>query len=274
MYNSQIKIEKNILFRFLICIIFVCVLGHAQVERWVYRFNGPANHDDEAIALIHSVDGNIYAAGYSSGNSTDSDFTVVSLTPGGGERWVYRYNGPGDSLDIARAIVCDSGGNLYVAGSSYGSNGNADFVIISLAPNGNERWVYRYNGPGNGHDIGASIACGVNGNIYAAGTSFGTSTENDFTVISVDTTGAEKWVYRYDWASGDDGAYAIAYGIDDNLYVAGYNYMFITVKVFTVISIDTAGSERWIYRTQGTGVVDESAYSVVYGHDDDIYAAG
>jgi len=118
MYDSQIKIEKNILFRFLIGIIFVCVLSHAQVERWVYQFDGGVNENDEAIALIHSVDGNIYAVGYSSGNGTDSDFTVVSLTPGGVERWVYRYNGPGDSLDIARAIVCDPDGNLYVAGSS------------------------------------------------------------------------------------------------------------------------------------------------------------
>ena len=272
MCDGQIKIEKNILLRFLGCIIFVCVLGHAQVERWVYRFNGPANHDDEAIALIHSVDGNIYAVGYSSGNSTDSDFTVVSLTPGGGERWVYRYNGPGDSLDIARAIVCDPNGNLYVAGSSYDNNNDA--IIISLTPNGVERWVYRYNGSGNGDDITNSIVLGLDGNLYAAGVSYGTGTEDDFVIVSVDTAGNERWVYRYDWTGGGDGAYTLVYGADNNIYAAGYSYHFVSWFVFTVVSIDSAGAERWIYHTQGTGVVDESAYSVVYGQDDDIYAVG
>ena len=257
----------------LVGIIFVCVLSHAQVERWVYQFDGGVNGNDEAIALIHSVDGNIYAAGYSSGNGTDSDFTVVSLTSGGVERWVYRYNGPGDSLDIARAIVCDPDGNLYVAGSSYNNNNN-DVIIISLAPDGAERWVYRYNGTGNGDDIANSIVLGLDGNLYAAGVSYEAGTEDDFLIISVDTTGNERWVYTYDWTGGGDGAYALAYGADHNLYAAGYSYHFVVIHVFTVISIDTAGSERWLFRTQGTGVVDEAVQSIVSGLDGNIYAAG
>jgi len=176
--------------------------------------------------------------------------------------------------------AADPDGNLYVAGSSYNNNNN-DVIIISLAPDGAERWVYRYNGTGNGDDIANSIVLGLDGNLYAAGVSYEAGTEDDFLIISVDTAGNERWVYTYDWTgggdgayTGGDGAYTLVYGADHNLYAAGYSYHFVVIHVFTVISIDTAGSERWLFRTQGTGVVDEAVQSIVSGLDGNIYAAG
>lgn len=273
MYDSQIKIGKNILFRFLVCIIFVCVLGHAQIERWVYQFDGGVNGNDEAKAIIQGTDGNIYATGYGHILGNGGDVVVISLTPAaGGERWVYTYNGPGDSMDVALGVACDQNGNLYVAGSSYSNNN--DLLIVSLTSDGVERWVYQYNGTGNGDDIANSIAVGLDGNVYAAGVSYGTGTGDDFVIVSVDTAGNERWVYTYDWTGGGDGAYALVYGADHNLYAAGYSYHFISWYVFTVVSIDSAGAERWIFRTQGTGVVDEAVQSIVYGLDGNIYAAG
>ncbi len=48
-----------------------------------------------------------------------------------------------------------------------------------------ERWVYRYNGPGSSYDWANSLVYGADGNIYAAGGSYGIGTYDDFTVISL-----------------------------------------------------------------------------------------
>lgn len=244
----------------------------AQVERWVYQYDGGINGSDEAKSIIEGQDGNIYAAGYGHLTGTGCDVVVVSLTPSGTERWVYTYNGPGNSTDKATAIACDSVGNIYITGSSYDNNNDA--IIISLTQGGVERWVYRYNGTGNGADITNAVTVGTDGNIYAGGTSFGSGTGDDCIVISVDSSGTERWVYRYDWTGGSDGANDLIYGFDYNIYAAGYSYHFATQRVFTVISIDTSGTERWTYHTQGTGVVNEAAYSIDYGSDNKIYSAG
>ena len=66
--------------------IFI-TLSYAQVERWVYTYNGPDNAEDEAYVVTYGDDGNIYAVGFTSGINTREDFTIVSLTPDGNERW-------------------------------------------------------------------------------------------------------------------------------------------------------------------------------------------
>jgi len=80
----------------------------------------------------------------------------------------------------------------------------------------------------------------------------------------------ERWIYRnYDFNWGT--AYSIAYGLDYNLYIAG-----VSDSAFTVVSIDTAGKERWVYTYNPFGYVGDyvKASSIVYGADGNIYACG
>jgi lipopolysaccharide export LptBFGC system permease protein LptF len=245
----------------------------SQVERWVYIYNGVGDSIDHAYAVEYGADGNIYAAGYSTGDGTDQDFTVISLTANGNERWVYTYNGQVSQADIAYDLVYGLDNNIYAVGTSSNTT-DKDITIISITADGIERWVYTYDGPLGQEDEAFSIVYGYDHNIYVAGRSTGTGTEYDFTIVSVDTAGIERWVYRYDRDTYFDGANSIAYGNDDNIYAAGYTYHWIPTQEFTIISVDTAGGQRWIKTIAGSGVVNETAFGIACGSDGNLYTVG
>jgi len=189
------------------------------------------------------------------------------------QRWVYRYNGSGNSMDWAYSIIYGSDGNLYVAGNTYESGSSNDFTIMSLTTNGTLRWIYRYNGPANGFDLSNSIVEGGDGNIYATGYSDGSGTSSDLVVISLTKTGQERWVYRYNNPSnwGDYG-YKIVYGNDENLYITGLSSNPATHWDLIVISLTSNGQERWIYKY--IGPQDDVGRDIVYGEDGNIYVVG
>jgi hypothetical protein len=239
-------------------------------ERWVYRYNGPEDGDDHANSIVAGWDGNLYAAGYSYLRGTGEDFTVVSLSSSGVERWVYRYNGPGNGDDHANSIVTGSDGNLYAAGYSYGSGTGYDLTVVSLEASGVERWVHGYNGAVDATDVANSVVAGSDGNLYAAGYSYG-----DFTLVSLDPSGVERWVYRYNAPGNVAGlANSIDFGLDNNLYAAGSTQASGGLHDFTVLSLTDSGVERWVYRESGPWGGADWANSVVMGSDGNVYGAG
>ena len=259
---------------FLLVFLYTGLL-HAQIERWIYRYNDPSDSIDSALSLVYGSDGNIYAAGVSTGIGTYDDFTVISLTTTGDTNWVYRYNGPGNSADAAYSIVYGSDGNIYAAGGSTGIGTYDDFTVISLTTAGEINWVYRYNGSGYFRDRAYSIVYGSDGNIYAAGMSSESGTGYGFVVISLTSSGDERWIYTYAATSYvGDHALSIVYGLDGNLYAAGTSVSDYTSFDLIVISLSTSGTERWVYGYSGISYGMDVAYSIIYGLDGNIYTTG
>jgi uncharacterized delta-60 repeat protein len=241
--------------------------------RWAYRYDTAGFTNGEALSLVAGADGNVYAAGWRADTLPGTDFMVVSLTGSGAERWVYRYDGPGNSSSCANSLIVGADGNVYAAGASADSGANLDFTIISLTPSGSERWTYRYNGPGNSSDGAYSLVAGAGGNIYAAGLSAGSF--DDFTVISLTSGGSERWVYRYNGPGNYvDEADELVVGADGNVYAAGVSTGSGSNPDFTVISLTPGGSERWVYRYDGPGNLEDYANSLAVGTDGNVYVAG
>jgi len=152
-------------------------------QLWVARYNGPANDSDWGEALALDPSGNVYVTGYSTGSGTDYDYATIKYDQNGNQRWVARYNGPANGEDRAVAMALDASGNVYVTGRSYGSGTGEDYAIIKYDTNGNELWVARYNGPGNGQDRAEALTVDVSGNVYVTGCSYGSGTDYDYATI-------------------------------------------------------------------------------------------
>ena len=139
------------------------------------------------------------------------------------ERWIHTYDGPAHLDETPPTTIIGGDGNVYCAGYGYGSGTGVDIVVLSVDPDGERRWVYRYDNDGN--DGANGIVYGSGDYLYIAGQSAGPPSETgDLVVICLDNAGCEQWVYRYNGPGNViDGAYDIHAGIDGNLYIAGYS---------------------------------------------------
>jgi len=91
----------------------------------------------------------------------------------------------------------------------------------------------------------------------------------------LDTSGIERWVYRYDGPGGGiDIATSIAVGSDGNLYAAGRSDGSGNYDDFTVASLTDSGTERWVFRYHGPGDSYNGANSIIEGPDSNLYVAG
>jgi PKD repeat protein len=192
-------------------------------ELWVARYNGPANMGDGAEFMTLDSSGNVYVIGRSEGIGTDNDYATIKYDPQGNELWVARYNGPENEFDYPKGIVTDSLGNVYVTGRE-NLDTNPNYATIAYNSSGDELWVARYDGPGNGNDHARDLTIDSFGNIYVTGDSVGSGTSADFATVAYDSNGTELWVMRYNGpGNGFDGGWAIATDSSGNVYVTGHD---------------------------------------------------
>ena len=151
------------------------------VQQWVARYNGPNNSWDFAYIVKADGSGNVYITGRSSGSGTGYDFATIKYNSSGVQQWAARYNGQGNSDDEAFSLALDQSGNIYVTGSTYYSI--QDFATVKYNSSGVQKWMQRYNGPGNSLDIASIVKVSSSGKVYVSGTSVGSGTMRDFATI-------------------------------------------------------------------------------------------
>lgn len=159
-------------------------------EIWSSRYDGPAGNTDMPYALEVSHDGSmVFATGSSTGQGTVEDYATVAYDAATGEElWVARYNGPDDLRDIAQGLgVAPDGSRVYVTGYSWGDDTAFDYTtVVYDATSGEEIWVDRYDGPGEGNDYGQALVVSPDGSrFFVTGSSTGEETY-DFLTIAYD----------------------------------------------------------------------------------------
>jgi uncharacterized delta-60 repeat protein len=187
---------------------------------WVARYSPPGTNANWAEDLILDEEGNVYVTGFVSGDRVD--MATIKYDTDGNLLWEALYRGPANGPNEAWRMALDRAGGVYVTGSSTGIDTDRDIATIRYDRDGNEVWVKRYNGPGNGPDVGFNIASDPQGNAYVVGWSQGIDTDLDIVTIKYDASGTQRWIQRYNGpGNGIDSGYFITLDTENNVYVSG-----------------------------------------------------
>lgn len=190
-------------------------------EIWKARYDGPAQDDDQAFAIV--LDSSfVYVTGRSQGGATGYDFATVKYAKTNGrEEWAMRTDASGE--DEATAAAADSSGNVFVTGFLTDTATGLDYCTIKYNDgngNGNEEWNIPYSGPGSGEDKATAIAVDSTG-VYVTGFVTGESSGADFVTIKYDNGGNIVWLATYN-GTGNGMDVPIAIVLDSSsVYVTG-----------------------------------------------------
>ncbi len=186
--------------------------------------------------------------------------------------WVSRYDGPANSIDIVHGIAVDPQGNSYVTGSSPGLGTSYDYATVKYDANGNQLWVARFNGIGNGSDFPAGIVIDSLGNAYVSGASFNGVTE-DIVTIKYDTNGNQVWLATFGTPFNNSVAYALAIDAASNIYVTGYSDFFEFTHTVT-IKYDTNGNQIWSSFYDGSFATSNAGRAITVDVNGNVYVTG
>ncbi len=242
---------------------------------WIKTYNGPVDSTDQACAIAVDNSGNVYVTGLSYGSGTYIDYATIKYYPNGDTAWVRRYDGPGDSIDVANAIAVDGSGNVYVTGWSFGSGTTYEYATIKYYSYGDTAWVRRYHGPGIYHNLALALAVDGSGNIYVTGYSSGSGTADDYATIKYYPNGDTAWVRRYNGpGNSNDHAKDIAIDGSGDVYVTGYSWGDETQNDFATVKYDSTGNEVWVKRYNGIRDWYDAAYAIAVDGSGNIYVTG
>jgi hypothetical protein len=179
-------------------------------------------------------------------------FNNTSGNPTG--EWPVRYNGPENGVDVPYDVTADASGNVYVTGSSLGSNGSSNYATVKYDSHGNQAWVARYDGPGAGNDTALKVTVDQVGNVYVTGKSSGIGTGEDLTTVKYDSNGNQTWVRRYNGpGNSDDSGNWVIVDHEGHVYVTGSTVGAGTDSDATTIKYDADGNQIWIRRFNDPG---------------------
>ncbi len=216
-----------------------------------------------SVTMAIDIHDNIVVAGDMETDNTGSNYAIVKYDKHGKKIWVQKYNGPGNGDDYVNAIAVDSSANVYVTGESYGGLSSSDYATIKYDKDGNEIWIKRYNGPGNGDDGGKSIAVDSLGDTFVTGYAYGGSDLYlDIATVKYSPQGNEEWVRIFCGEKGKGTGFeegqTVSIDNENNIYVTGYTSGYSTKCDIVTIKYDTQGNSIWRKQYNGLGSQDDS----------------
>ncbi|MBI1289456.1 MAG: hypothetical protein GC178_17960 [Flavobacteriales bacterium] len=278
--------------------LFLCLtvsLSNAQNFDWARSIGGLGL--DVGRAVTTDADGNVILVGSFSGSTQIAGTTLSGL--GGMESFVAKYTSDGNLLwaqvisgpdeDMARGVVTDQSGNIYVVGHftdtvvfaitptdtiAARSTGGQDVFVVKYSPDGTLLW--KVTGGGTGDDTATDIdQYRWSGKLFVSGGfqergKFGSSTVlssglTDAFLLKLDPDGNVHWV-RSGGGLEHDIAATVAAGNDGSIYIAGDFYESATMQGETLQAVgnsssdvflakfDDAGNMAWVRTCGGTNV--------------------
>jgi len=251
--------------------------GATGVELWRYVLNGIGSDHDVAYAVSLDPNGDVVAAGYSSGVSS-SNITVVKLD---GDTGALAWPAPvvvGTAYSQATDAAVDGAGDVLVAGIRYDVP-SSDFVVVKLSGvDGSEQWQHEVTGTGTGYGTGTAVLVDAADDVVAAGTIPNVATGGDFTVVKLaGASGSELWRAEVDGGTSSvpEIANAVRLGDAGQVIAAGTLAGPTGSADLAVVRLSAAtGARLGVHVVEGTANGDAEGFAIATGPDGRIATAG
>ena len=169
--------------------LFVAKYDSGGTAQWTRRFNGSADLEDRASALVALPGGGVAVTGIT--RNPAEQFVTIRYSPGGTGQWVAYYDAPGETEDLPCGIVRTSDGGLAVAGAS----GNRYIATVKYSAGGTQLWVHRAD-LGAGYNIctASKIVAGADGGatVFGSVQDFSPGTAS-FSLVSITPGGGTSF---------------------------------------------------------------------------------
>lgn len=259
--------------------ILLAKYNSAGVQLWIRQYAGSANGTDFAADLtVTNTDA--YLTGAVTNNTTTMlpDMITMKYKHDGTFQWATTYNGSANSLDVSKSIIRDAAnGNIYVTGTSYNANYNADVAVIKYNASGVQQWANTYNHSTNLDDAGFKVvlkgttaitvsgAVTIGTNQYKYGTFVCSQTNGSITATTIGTFVTTSSITAVSDFVTDASGNSIIVG---SMYVAGQGDNMYVQKLGTTLV------PAWTYTYNNASNLDDVAKVVQIDASGNVYITG
>ncbi len=212
--------------------------------------NGGVGLNNIGTAIAQDGAGSVVVTGtsYVLGNA---NFLTVKYDASLVEAWSVLFNGGQDAGDGAQAVALDSGGNIFVFGTTDRDLNqplgafNPAYALVKYLPDGSFAWSRSFEGSGTGNEFASALATDGAGNAVVAAFA-GSGGIYVPTLFKLDASGNELWRVPLSGLPAQDGAALVAARVNGSGDILAAGSAVVGGNGdFVVARISSAGGLLW-----------------------------
>ncbi|MFB0517454.1 MAG: SBBP repeat-containing protein, partial [Candidatus Neomarinimicrobiota bacterium] len=248
---------------------------------WVREYGSDlAPSHDQAIDLAVDSRNNVIVTGHRSQPDGVSEWYSIKYDSLGRQLWTAPFAGIGYGPATPSTIVVDTKDNIYIAGTTYGLDYDADYTTVKYDPDGYEQWVAHFDGSSHGDDFAHVLAVDDSGNVFVSGASWFSESTFDYATLKYDPDGALLWEARSSFSNSSwlkTRITDMALDRSGNVVVTGglwYQGGGDKYGMYATVKYDARGIELWAAEYGGDGKLEDCAKALAVDRDGNVYVTG
>ncbi|MEO0086303.1 MAG: hypothetical protein ABIK37_06710 [candidate division WOR-3 bacterium] len=242
-------------------------------EIWRHNYDHPQSFTYENFSHVaQAPNGNVIALGWC---QSVGELTCYLLNGANGAVIDAVYTYAPDSTNLIPAALCTGpSSEYYWAGEYIAGPSNCDFMITRHEASGAVSWFGGYDGHGFDDHVEKMVVSPAGGLIVVGTTNTALNSTSLWVLSLSTTTGNRQWAYEYSYSGMGDQAFDVTFDGAGNIFVTGASIDATTARDFLVLSLTSAGQERWVHRYVGPSGSDDYGYAIDIDNSGNVVAMG